>query len=156
MDAVGAMELSPAECASLLRSACWGRVAISMQTIAMVIPVPVRVVEDRVVFATARGSRFDRAVQGQPISVQVEGREPALDDGELLWSVVVSGICAPDRNDDADGDAGGEGDGEPDAAVHRVNAVPFSMLQGFRAPMPPDLLPSRPPRRLPDPPPPRS
>ena len=77
MDAVGAMELSAADCLSRLRSARWGRVALSMQTIAMVVPVPVRVVEDRVVFTTVCGSAFDRAVQGQPISVQVEGREPA-------------------------------------------------------------------------------
>jgi len=100
-----------------------------MQTIAMVIPVPVRVVEDRVVFATARGSSFDRAVQGQPISVQVEGREPGLDGAELLWSVVVSGICLPDPPSD---DAGAGGAPEPD----RWNAVPFSLVQGWRAPLP--------------------
>jgi len=117
MDAVGAMELSAADCLSRLRSARWGRVALSMQTIAMVVPVPVRVVEDRVVFTTVCGSAFDRAVQGQPISVQVEGREPAGGDGELLWSVVVSGICGPDVR--------------APGAAERSNAVPFSLVQGW-------------------------
>ena len=130
MDTVDARELSPAECASRLRSASWGRVALSMQTIAMVIPVPVRVVEDRVVFATVRGSTFDRAVQGQPISVQAEGREPGPDGVELLWSVVVSGICLPDPSDGAGADGGPPG-------ADRWNAVPFSLVQGWRAPVPP-------------------
>jgi len=137
MDAVGARELSPAECVIRLRAASWGRVALSMQTIAMVIPVPVRGVEDRIVFATARGSRFDRAVQGQPISIQVEGREPAPDDGELLWSVVVSGLCLPYGHDlPAPSSDRGQG-AAPER--ERWNAVPFSLVQGWRAPLPASL-----------------
>jgi nitroimidazol reductase NimA-like FMN-containing flavoprotein (pyridoxamine 5'-phosphate oxidase superfamily) len=128
MDAVGVRDLSPAECLARLRSATWGRVAISMHTIALVVPVPVVVVEDRVVFATARGSTFDRAVHDQPISVQVEGREPGPEDGELLWSVVLSGVCVP-----------GERPPVPVGAVAddvRWNAVACSLVQGWRAPLP--------------------
>jgi hypothetical protein len=99
-----------------------------MHTIALVVPVPVVVVEDRVVFATARGSTFDRAVHDQPISVQVEGREPGPDDGELLWSVVLSGVCVP-------GEPPAPPVGKAEDAL-RWNAVPCSLVQGWRAPLP--------------------
>jgi len=145
------MELSPAECVNRLRSASWGRVALSMQTIAMVIPVPVGVLGDRVVFATTRGSTFDRAVQGQPISVQAEGREPGPDGRELLWSVVVSGICLPDEpallpagllpSSDLAGVRAGVVAGAPER--DRWNAVPFSLVQGWSAPVPPRPAPLR-------------
>jgi len=111
-----------------------------MQTIAMVVPVPVRVVEDRVVFITSRGSRFDRAVQGQPISIQVEGRERTPVDGELLWSVVVSGICIPD--DQVPASAGTASSPALDEVMaeaserRRWNTVPFALVQGWRAPLP--------------------
>jgi hypothetical protein len=137
MDAVGAMELSPAQCLIRLRAATWGRVAISMQTIAMVIPLPVLVVDDCVVFATTPGSRFDRAVAGQPISVQVEGHETSLEDpGEMVWSVVVTGVCDRDEPRRPRPGPVGEPVSASGAAALRWNAVRCSMVQGWRAPVP--------------------
>jgi hypothetical protein len=130
MDAAGAVDLSPAQCLVRVRSSTWGRVAISIRTIAMVIPVPIRTVDDQVVFATARGSVFDRAVREQAISIQAEGLESADGDvdgdgADLLWSVVVSGICraAPDPGTD------------DEQGRLRYNALAFSMVQGWRSPL---------------------
>lgn len=126
MDAAGAVDLSPAQCLVRVRSSTWGRVAISIRTIAMVIPVPIRTVDDRVVFSTARGSVFDRAVQEQAISIQAEGLESAGGIDDLLWSVVVSGICRQAPAPGPDGEHGRV----------RYNALPFSMVQGWRSPLP--------------------
>jgi hypothetical protein len=137
MDTAGAVELSPAQCLIRLRSSTWGRVAISMKTIAMVIPVPILALDDRMVFATVWGSTFDRAVQEQAISIQAEGLESAPGTGDLLWSVVVSGICVPDTDP---GLLSPRADtGEQERA--RFNSVPFSLMQGWRAPLLPQLLP---------------
>jgi hypothetical protein len=89
-------------------------------------------------FSTIQGSTFDRAVQESAISIQVEGQEA---DGaqDLLWSVVVSGICEPDFDAESHAEFDAEFDAGFDAhasARSRVNAVPFSLLQGWRAPMP--------------------
>ena len=140
MDAVGTTELSPAECLTRLRSTTWGRVAISMRAIAMVVPVPVLVFDDRVVFATMRGSAFDRAVQEQPVSIQADGEEAGPDDDHLLWSVVVSGVSTSreprlPRAGPAPEPAPPSTSGAEAAAV-RWNAIPVSVIQGWRAPMP--------------------
>lgn len=143
MDAVGTMELSPAQCLTRLRSTTWGRVAISMRAIAMVIPVPVFVVDDQVVFATTRGSTFDRAVQEQPVSIQADGEETGLDDGHLLWSVVVSGVCMPQERRPPPVGPVPELTPAPEAADPvRWNAIPVSVIQGWRAPMPHHPVPS--------------
>jgi nitroimidazol reductase NimA-like FMN-containing flavoprotein (pyridoxamine 5'-phosphate oxidase superfamily) len=137
MDAADATELSPAECLVRLRPATWGRVALSMRTIAMVVPMPVQVVDDRLLFVTAGGSTFDRAVQEQAISIQVEGREDVDDVGLTLWSVVVSGICLPGE-DPSEATAGRPILIDESVAPRRVrwNALPFSLVQGWRAPLP--------------------
>jgi len=142
MDAVGTTELSPAECLTRLRSTTWGRVAISMRAIAMVVPVPVLVFDDRVVFATTRGSAFDRAVQEQPVSIQADGEEAGPDDDHLLWSVVVSGVSTSRAPRPLRAGPVPEPAPEPAppgagvAAAVRWNAIPVSVIQGWRAPMP--------------------
>jgi hypothetical protein len=140
IDTAGAQELSPAQCLARLQSATWGRVATSIKTIAMVVPVPVVVLRDRIVFATDRGSSFDRAVQEQAISVQVEGAEPGAGSATMLWSIVVSGICVPELDSEAPltqiSAAGGSTGGQP-----RLNCVPFSLMQGWRATLPPLTAP---------------
>jgi hypothetical protein len=137
MDAVGTTQLSPAQCLTRLRSTTWGRVAISMRAIAMVIPVPVFVVDDRVFFATVRGSTFDRAVQEQPVSIQAEGEEAGPDDSHLLWSVVVSGVSTPRELRPPRAGSAPELPPGPEAAdAMRWNAIPVSVIQGWRAPMP--------------------
>ena len=138
MDAAGAVELSPGQSLARVRSSTWGRVAISIRTIAMVVPVPIRTVDHRLVFATAWGSAFDRAVQEQAISIQAEGLESTPGADDLLWSVVVSGICRP-FTDPAPAAPPLElaGDG------FRYHALPFSIVQGWRAPLPPLTPPPR-------------
>lgn len=141
MDAAGGMELSSLECLARLRSADWGRAATSIQTIAMVVPVPIRVLEDRVVFATGRGSIFDRAVHGQAVSVQAEGLDAGDGATASLWSVVVSGICVAEPGHDASllrlaAIGGWRGEG------FRLNSVPFSRVQGWSAPLPLQVAPA--------------
>jgi hypothetical protein len=138
MDSAGAEELSPAQCWARLQSATWGRVATSIQTIAMVVPVPMTVLKDRIVFATDRGSSFDRAVQEQAISVQAEGAEPGEGCAMMFWSIVVSGICVPELDSEAllaQISAAGS------AERPRLNCVPFSLMQGWRAPLPSQSAP---------------
>jgi Pyridoxamine 5'-phosphate oxidase len=137
MDAVGTTQLSPAQCLTRLRSTTWGRVAISMRAIAMVVPVPLVVLDDRVVFATTRGSTFDRAVQEQPVSIQTDGEETGPGDGHLLWSVVVSGVRTPREPRPPRAGSASQPPTTPQAAqVLRWNAIPLSVIQGWQAPMP--------------------
>jgi|NGEPerStandDraft_6_1074524.scaffolds.fasta_scaffold194814_1 hypothetical protein len=107
-----------------------------MQTIAMVVPVPVMVLPDRIVFGTHRGSTFDRAVRDQAISVQTEGVEHGTDVADMFWSIVVSGVCGQELDPDVDltqlAEAGGWSAGR-----YRLNCVPFCVVQGWRAPLSP-------------------
>jgi hypothetical protein len=146
LDAEGAVDLSPVECLDRLGSVAWGRLAVSMQAIAVVVPVPIMVLQDRVVFATRRGSMLDRAVHGQPVSVQAEGIHDGVGDGGdgacWLWSVVVSGVCAEEPVWNPAGWWWAQTSGV-DGAISRVNAVPFRLVRGWSAPLPGDLISAR-------------
>lgn len=122
MDFPDAVELDVDACLGHLRGARLGRVATSIRTIAIVLPVPIVVLRDRVVFPTHRGSPLDRAVSGWPVTVQAEGELP-VPGGVSRWTVLVSGIT---RDDEAPRDAAVTGDGV------RWNATPFTMVQGWQ------------------------
>ena len=84
------VELDREECLELLGRAGIGRVVLSVKGIPVALPVNVSVIDGDVVFATDRGSKFEAAVLGTVVSVEVDEIDRTYHTG---WSVLVTGIA---------------------------------------------------------------
>jgi nitroimidazol reductase NimA-like FMN-containing flavoprotein (pyridoxamine 5'-phosphate oxidase superfamily) len=96
VDRNGLEVLGRDECLRLLATATIGRVGLSSAALPSVLPVNFRLVGDRVLFRTGRGSKLDAATRNAVVAFEV-------DDFDLMdhtgWSVVVVGV-ARDMTDD--------------------------------------------------------
>lgn len=81
------IELSAEECGSLLGLHGVGRIAVSMATGPVVVPVNYSVVDGSIVFRTATGATPALAA-GQPVAFEVDRVDDAFSSG---WSVLVRG-----------------------------------------------------------------
>lgn len=78
------------ECLDLLRTATIGRLCISRGALPAMVPMNFRLVDDRIVFRVARGSRLDEAVDGRVVAFEAGEARPGEGDG---WSVSVTGTA---------------------------------------------------------------
>jgi len=85
------IELTPAECLSLLATAAVGRVGISIDALPVVLPVNFAVAESDIVFRTVEGTKFHAAAAGAVVAFEADGYEP-LD--QSRWSVLVQGVSS--------------------------------------------------------------
>src|SRR5579863_1151948 len=84
------IELDRAECLAMLERAGFGRVVLSVKCIPVALPVNVCVLDGDVVFATGKGAKFDAALHGMVVSVEVDDIDRIYHTG---WSVLVTGIA---------------------------------------------------------------
>jgi len=82
------IELTWAECLSLLSTAVVGRIGISMDALPVVLPVNFAMVDADIVFRTVEGTKFHAAASGAVVAFEVDGYEPS---GQGGWSVLVQG-----------------------------------------------------------------
>ena len=82
------IELTSAECLSLLATARVGRVGLSMDALPVVLPVNFAVLESEIVFRTVDGTKFHAATAGAVVAFEADGYEPS---GQNGWSVLVQG-----------------------------------------------------------------
>ena len=76
------------ECWACLREATLGRVGVLAGREPLVLPVNFAVDGERIVFRTGVGTKFHAMVQGQPISVEIDGVDETYHHG---WSVLAVG-----------------------------------------------------------------
>jgi hypothetical protein len=80
------------ECLRLLASARLGRVGITSGALPVILPVNFRLIDDEIVFRTARGTKLDAATQGAVVAFEVDAMDPFDHTG---WSVLVTGVARP-------------------------------------------------------------
>ena len=90
LDHAGLEILPPEECERLLDAAIVGRIAFVDHGEPVILPIRVGRWGRSVVFTTARGSKLDAAVMGQPVAVEVDEWDAVAETG---WSVLVKGVA---------------------------------------------------------------
>jgi hypothetical protein len=90
LDRHGLEVLDRDRCLELLRQHGFGRVAITAGALPCVLPVNYRVIDDQVMFRTARGSKLDAATRNAVVAFEVDDMDPLSHTG---WSVVVTGVA---------------------------------------------------------------
>ena len=90
LDRNGLAVLDRATCLRLLASETFGRVAVTMGALPVVIPVNYRVVDDRVVFRTTEGTKLAAATERAVVAFEVDRIDPLDHTG---WSVLVTGTA---------------------------------------------------------------
>jgi nitroimidazol reductase NimA-like FMN-containing flavoprotein (pyridoxamine 5'-phosphate oxidase superfamily) len=93
VDRNGLEVLGREECLRLLGTATIGRIGLCSAALPSVLPVSFRLVGDRVLFRTGRGSKLDAATRNAVVAFEVD------DFDRSGWSVVVVGV-AHDLSDD--------------------------------------------------------
>lgn len=84
-------EILPAhECWKLLRNAPFGRLALCIQGMPGIFPVNFVVEHGTIVFRTSEGTK-SRFSERAPVALETDG---TLNDGALVWSVIVHGHAA--------------------------------------------------------------
>jgi hypothetical protein len=90
VDRNGLEVLDPVECARLLASATFGRIGITVSALPTILPINYRLVDRRIVFRTAPGTKLDAATRGAVVAFEVDSIDPLDHSG---WSVVVTGVA---------------------------------------------------------------
>jgi hypothetical protein len=90
IDRNGLEVLGREECLRLLGMATIGRVGLSSAALPSVLPVNFRLVGDRILFRTGRGSKLDAATRNAVVAFEVDDFEVFDRSG---WSVVVVGVA---------------------------------------------------------------
>jgi uncharacterized protein len=91
VDHNGLMVLDRDDCLRLLSTVSLGRVGICSGALPVVLPVNFRLVGDRIVFRTSRGTKLDAATRGTVVAFEVDSIEPFSHTG---WSVCVTGVAS--------------------------------------------------------------
>lgn len=90
IDRNGLIVLSREECLHLLRQVTFGRIAITIDALPVILPVNFRLVDECIVFTTNSGSKLDAATVGAVVSFEADGIDPLSHSG---WSVIVTGVA---------------------------------------------------------------
>jgi len=90
IDRNGLEVLDREECLRLLGLATIGRIGLSSGALPTVLPVNFRLVGDRVLVRTGRGSKLDAATRNAVVAFEVDDIDPMEHTG---WSVVVTGVA---------------------------------------------------------------
>lgn len=89
--------IEPTECQTLLRQHHLGRLAFVRDDLPVILPVNYVIDEDRVVFRTDPGTKFDAAARDALVAFEIDGVDPRNRTG---WSVLVRGRAHHVRDDD--------------------------------------------------------
>lgn len=104
VDDVGLAVMDEGECATLLRTATIGRVAVTIGAVPAVFPVNFGLLEDGdIVFRTGTGTKLDAAMRNAVIAFEVDEVDPIYHEG---WSVLVVGVADVLREEDRKDEAG--------------------------------------------------
>lgn len=87
----GLARLTREECISLLASASFGRVGVSVQALPAILPVTIAMLDESVIFRTIPGTKLAFAAAGSILAVEVDEYDASLRNG---WSVLVRGTAA--------------------------------------------------------------
>ncbi len=87
----GLVTLAEIECRELLASEEIGRVVTSVGALPAAFPVNYRVVDDAIVFRTARGTKFEAALDRNVVAFEVDDIDQESRSG---WSVLVVGMAS--------------------------------------------------------------
>lgn len=90
IDRNGLEVLDREECLQLLARATLGRIGVTDRALPTVLPVTFRMVDDRIVFRTATGTKLDAATRNAVVAFEVDDVDPLSHAG---WSVVVTGLA---------------------------------------------------------------
>jgi nitroimidazol reductase NimA-like FMN-containing flavoprotein (pyridoxamine 5'-phosphate oxidase superfamily) len=83
--------LDRGEAVSLLSDARLGRIGLSIGALPVILPVNYVVVDEGVVFRTARGTKLSAASDGAVVAFEVDHFAP---DGSWGWSVLIRGTAS--------------------------------------------------------------
>jgi uncharacterized protein len=89
IDRAGLEVLDPDECRSLLTTARWGRIAITVAALPAILPVRFGVDHDEIVFRVHQGSALATATKGTVVAFEADG----LDEDGAHWSVLATGVA---------------------------------------------------------------
>lgn len=95
-DLSGMEELEHHECIRLLATQIVGRVGLVVEGRPLVMPVNYVADGATIVFRTAQGSMFDRAVRGAEVAFEIDHADPGYHSG---WSVIGRGRAEPLADD---------------------------------------------------------
>jgi nitroimidazol reductase NimA-like FMN-containing flavoprotein (pyridoxamine 5'-phosphate oxidase superfamily) len=90
LDRNGLEILDREECLRLLDHAVLGRIGISSGALPTILPVNFRLVNERIVFRTGRGTKLDAATENAVVAFEVDDLDAM---GHSGWSVVVIGMA---------------------------------------------------------------
>lgn len=99
IDRNGLEVLEREECLRLLATMPVGRVSVTSGALPTVLPVNYRVIDGRIVFRTAPGSKLDAAALNAVVAFEADAIDAAAHSG---WSVVVVGVAHRVRDDEVD------------------------------------------------------
>lgn len=91
VDRHGLEILDRERCLELLSQHGFGRVAITSGALPRILPVNYRLIDDQIMFRTARGTKLDAATKNTVVAFEIDEMDPFSHTG---WSVVVTGIAS--------------------------------------------------------------
>lgn len=80
--------LTRQECLQLLGQSTFGRIGITFRALPTVLPVTYRLIDERIILRTGRGTTLDAATAGTIVAFEVDDIDPQSHAG---WSVMVTG-----------------------------------------------------------------
>ena len=87
----GLTHLTRHECLTLLATASFARVGVSVEALPAILPVMIATIEECVVFRTIPGTKLAYAATGPILAIEADEYDPRLGDG---WSVLVRGVAS--------------------------------------------------------------
>jgi nitroimidazol reductase NimA-like FMN-containing flavoprotein (pyridoxamine 5'-phosphate oxidase superfamily) len=90
VDRNGLLTLDRTECVRLLGQVTFGRIAVTIGALPVILPVNFRLVDERIVFRTSPGSKLVAATAGAVVAFEVDSIDPMSHAG---WSVIVTGVA---------------------------------------------------------------
>lgn len=87
----GLAQLNREECMTLLTSASFGRVGVSVNALPAIVPVTIAVTDESVVFRTIPGTKLAYATAHSVLAIEADHYDASLRDG---WSVLVRGVAS--------------------------------------------------------------
>jgi len=104
IDRNGLEVLDRRESLRLLATATIGRISVTSGALPTVLPVNFRVIDGRIVFRTAPGTKLDAATLNAVVAFEADRIDTDAHEG---WSVVVVGVAQRVRDDEVDGHESG-------------------------------------------------
>jgi len=89
-DANGLRVLDRAECLRHLGATTFGRIALTVGALPVVLPVNYRLVGEQIVLRTTPGTKLDTAANASVVAFEIDGVDPVAHTG---WSVMVTGTA---------------------------------------------------------------